>query len=77
MICDKCGLKYIIIEILSLAKIFEILQYLTKKKLLKIFGEKKIVIPPTGFELMTNRLVVKPLTYCATLLGYSIGKETT
>lgn len=49
---------------------FQISQYLTKN-----FGKLKILKSPAGLELMTYRLVAKPLIHCATLLGDKFGKE--
>lgn len=56
---------------------FQTLQYLTKKYVLKIFGEVINIKPQAGFKLMTYRLVVDPLTHCAMLLGDNVEKETT
>lgn len=45
---------------------FKILQYFTKKWILKI-GQVKIIKVPAEFELMTSIFVVIILTHCATL----------
>lgn len=47
-----------------------------KKYVLKICGKVKNLKSPVGFELKTYRLIVKPLTHCASLLGDNYGKET-
>lgn len=54
---------------------FQISQYLTKNYISKFFGKLKILKSPEGLELMTYRLVAKPLIHCATLLGDKFGKE--
>lgn len=54
---------------------FQISQYLTKNYISKFFGKLKILKSPAGLELMTYRLVAKPLIHCATLLGDKFGKE--
>mgnify|MGYP005952079729 CR=1 FL=1 len=48
-----------------------------QKYALKICGKVKNLKSPAGFELMTYKSVVNPLTHCATLIGDNNGKETT
>lgn len=60
---------------LSHFKNFPLLQYLIKKYVLKFLGKVKITKAPTGFELITYRLVVNTLTHCATLLMNYVGKD--
>lgn len=54
---------------------FQILQYLTKKYNLKIFGKVKFLKAPVGFDLVTHSYVVNALINCTTLLGNNFGKE--
>lgn len=42
----------------------------------KFFLKLNILKFPSGFELVTNRLVMNHLPLCATLLGDYFGKET-
>lgn len=57
---------------------FEFSNFITviQKNFLKLFGKVKILKSQAGFELMTYRFVVNPLTHCTMLLGDNFGKET-
>lgn len=60
---------------LSLVYNFQVLQYLTKKYVLKFFKKVNIIKAPVGCELMDYSFKVNTLTHCTTLLSNKFGKE--
>lgn len=62
-----CGLKNILIEILSPVLNFKIWQFVSKNYVWNYFGKVTIFKSPAGFELMSLHICSEPSTHCASL----------